>query len=217
MRQESWHTLAFRLESRLSPSSSVQNIIGSSIGPSGEGLAIGGALTGRPRQSRIFRMASEEWMAATIFMRQNNGDIPTHPRTRLAASARPTNNCAAGCSVCAERPSVCSLFNDEAPHLENAEGYRLLSQPVLEEQRTSLVVFKNSISLIHWRRVTRYQVIVFTHALRFGPISICGYCHCWTQCIEGKAVRVRSSVGSSLLFLRARIRERRLFEGPAAA
>jgi hypothetical protein len=30
MRQESWHTSAFRLESRLSPSSSVQNIIGSS-------------------------------------------------------------------------------------------------------------------------------------------------------------------------------------------
>jgi MoeA C-terminal region (domain IV) len=48
MRQESWHTSAFRLESRLSPSSSVQNIIGSSMGPSGEGLAIGGALTGRP-------------------------------------------------------------------------------------------------------------------------------------------------------------------------
>jgi hypothetical protein len=40
---------AFRLESRLSPSSSVQNIIGSSMGPSGEGLAIGGALTGGPK------------------------------------------------------------------------------------------------------------------------------------------------------------------------
>jgi hypothetical protein len=47
MRQESWHTSAFRLESRLSPSWSVQNIIASSMGPSGEGLAIGGALTGR--------------------------------------------------------------------------------------------------------------------------------------------------------------------------
>jgi hypothetical protein len=42
VRQESWHTSAFRLESRLSTSSSVQNIIGSSMGPSGEGLAIGG-------------------------------------------------------------------------------------------------------------------------------------------------------------------------------
>jgi hypothetical protein len=41
VRQESWHTSAFRLESRLSTSSSVQNIIGSSMGPSGEGLAIG--------------------------------------------------------------------------------------------------------------------------------------------------------------------------------
>jgi hypothetical protein len=49
--KESWHTSAFRLESRLSPSSSVQNIIGSSMGPSGEGLAIGGALTGRPDHS----------------------------------------------------------------------------------------------------------------------------------------------------------------------
>jgi hypothetical protein len=37
VRQESWHTSAFRLESRLSTSSSVQNIIGSSMGPSGEG------------------------------------------------------------------------------------------------------------------------------------------------------------------------------------
>jgi hypothetical protein len=45
VRQESWHTSAFRLESRLSTSSS-----GSSMGPSGEGLAIGGALTGRPDQ-----------------------------------------------------------------------------------------------------------------------------------------------------------------------
>jgi len=32
VRQESWHTSAFRLESRLSTSSSVQNIIGSSMG-----------------------------------------------------------------------------------------------------------------------------------------------------------------------------------------
>jgi hypothetical protein len=32
MRQESWHTSAFRLESRLSPSSSVQNIIGTRQG-----------------------------------------------------------------------------------------------------------------------------------------------------------------------------------------
>ena len=45
MRQESWHTSASRLESRLSPSSSVQNIIGYSMGPSDEGLAIGGAPT----------------------------------------------------------------------------------------------------------------------------------------------------------------------------
>jgi hypothetical protein len=45
MRQDSCHTSAFRLESRLSASSSVQNIIGSSMGPSREGLAIGGAPT----------------------------------------------------------------------------------------------------------------------------------------------------------------------------
>ncbi len=87
-------------------------------------------------------------------------------------------------SVQSDLPSVpCSTTK---LHAQNAEGYRLLSQPVLEEQRTSLVVFKNSISLIHWRRVTRYQVIVFTHALRFGPISICGYCHCWTQSSRAK-------------------------------
>jgi hypothetical protein len=71
MRQNLGTPLPFRLESRLSPSSSVQNIIGSSMGPSGEGLAIGGAL-------------------------------------RLAASARPTNNCAAGCAppVQSDLPSV---------------------------------------------------------------------------------------------------------------
>ena len=89
MRQESWHTSAFRLESRLSPSSSVQNIIGPSMGPSGEGLAIGGALTRSPRQIRIVRMASEEWMAATIFMRpkQRGHSSTSKDQTRRISSA----------------------------------------------------------------------------------------------------------------------------------
>ena len=31
-----------------------------------------------------------------------------------------------------------------------------------------------------WKRL-RYQVILFTDALSFGPISSGGYCHCWME------------------------------------
>ena len=48
------------------------------------------------------------------------------------------------------------------------------------------VVFKNSI-----------QVILFTHALSFGPISICGYCHCWMDEPASTASRRVSFGGES--------------------
>jgi hypothetical protein len=81
MRQESWHTSPSGSNLDCPPSSSVQNIIGSSMGPFGEGLAIGDALTGRPEGDATAQMIVVVCVAARAMQRTLAGDFNRQQQT----------------------------------------------------------------------------------------------------------------------------------------
>lgn len=86
-RKEILRTSACRADGWLRCSSAQQRY-GSSILRSGSAGAIGGTLGGRPRQSRIFWMASGAWIAERILMGPwGTLGTPGHPQRRPGARA----------------------------------------------------------------------------------------------------------------------------------
>jgi len=54
--------------------------------------AIGGGLEGRPRQSRILRIASGGWIAARILVRAPHRGMPKRPPKKRVSSVEPMSN-----------------------------------------------------------------------------------------------------------------------------
>ena len=69
---------------------------------SGAAGEIGGGLEGRPRHSRIFLIASGEWISTKISCGLHNVRIPKRPTQKLFSSIQPTRNSVDGIGVAFE-------------------------------------------------------------------------------------------------------------------